>query len=67
MSAPSGLQKRKYQRFQVGAFMTLQKQKREQAVIESDKIHLADLKIIEKKKELQAKERKLQRLETKVL
>ena len=41
--------KRKYNRFQVGAFMALQKKKREQKVKETEKIHHQDLELKAKK------------------
>lgn len=70
----AGSRKRKYNRFQVGAFMALQKKKREQKVKETEKIHRQDLELKAKKLEitektnvLRAKKAKLRRLETKVL
>ena len=45
----------------MGAFMAVHKQKREEAVRQSEKI------IAEKAKELRAKNQKLERLETKVI
>lgn len=54
-------------RFQVGAFMSMQKQKREEAVRQSEKIMAENLKIAKQEKELKAKRQKLERLETKVI
>ena len=65
--AECGPRKRKYRRFQVGAFMTMHKQKREEAVRQSEKIIEENVKIAEKKKELRAKKQRLERLETKVI
>ena len=70
-----GSRKRKYNRFQVGALMALQKKKKEQKVKEvTEKIHDQDLElkakkldITEKTNVLRAKKAKLRRLETKVL
>ena len=63
----AGSRKRKWNRFQVGTFMFLQKQKREEKVKQAEKIRLQDSAIAEKENELRAKSAKLQRLETKVL
>lgn len=49
----------------MGAFMAVHKQKREEAVRQSEKIIAENLKIAEKVKELRAKKQKLERLETK--
>ena len=54
-------------RFQVGAFMSMQKQKREEAVRQSEKIMAENLKIAKQEKELKAKRQNLERLETKVI
>lgn len=51
----------------MGAFMTMHKQKREEAVRQSEKIIVENVKIEEKKKELRAKKQRLERLETKVI
>ena len=51
----------------MGAFMAVHKQKREEAVRQSEKINAENLKIAEKAKELRAKKQKLERLETKVI
>ena len=50
----------------MGAFMAVHKQKREEAVRQSEKTIAENLKIAEKVKELKAKQ-KLERLETKVI
>ena len=70
----AGSRKRKYNRFQVGAFMALQKKKRGQKVKETEKIRNQDLElkamkleIAEKTTVLRAREAKLRRLETMVL
>ena len=70
----AGSRKRKYNRFQVGAFMGLQKKKREQKVKETEKIRHQDLDLKPKKLEiaekttvLRARKAKLRHLETKVL
>lgn len=47
--------------------MAAQKQKREEAVRQSEKIIVENYKIVEKEKELRAKRQKLERLETKVI
>ena len=47
--------------------MAVHKQKREEAVRQSEKITAENLKIAEKAKELRAKKQKLERLETKVI
>ena len=65
--AECGPRVRKYGRFQVGAFMAVHKQKREEAVRQSEKTIAENLKIAEKVKELRAKKQKLERLETKVI
>ena len=51
----------------MGAFMSMQKQKREEAVRQSEKIMAENLKIAKQEKELKAKRQKLERLETKVI
>lgn len=51
----------------MGAFMAVHKQKREEAVRQSEKIIAENLKIAEKAKELRAKKQKLERLEKKVV
>ena len=70
----AGSRKRKYNRFQVGAFMALQKKKREQKVTDTEKIRHQDLELKAKKLEiaekttvLRTRKVKLRRLETKVL
>ena len=63
----AGSRKRKWNRFQVGTFMSLQKQKREEKVKQAEKIRLQDSAIAERENELRAKSAKLRRLETKVL
>ena len=65
--AECGPRVRKYRRFQVGAFMAVHKQKREEAFRQSEKTIAENLKIAEKVKELRAKKQKLERLETKVI
>ena len=65
--AECGPRKKKYKRFQVGAFMAMHKQKREEAVRQSEKIIAENLKIAKQEKELKAKRQKLERLETKVI
>ena len=65
--AERGPRKRKYMRFQVGAFMAMHKQKREEAVTQSEKIISENHKIAKKEKELRAKRQKLERLEMKVI
>ena len=51
----------------MGAFMSMHKQKREEAVRQSEKFIAENVKIEEKKKELRAKKQRLERLETKVI
>ena len=51
----------------MGAFMAEHKEKREEAVRQSKKIMAEDLKIAKKEKELGAKRKKLECLETKVI
>ena len=51
----------------MGAFMAVHKQKREEAVRQSEKTIAENLKIAQKVKELRAKKQKLERLETKVI
>ena len=65
--AECGPRKKKYMRFQVGAFTAMHKQKREEAVRQSEKIMAENLKIAKQEKELKAKRQKLERLETKVI
>ena len=54
-------------RFQVDVFMAMHKQKREEAVKQSEKIIAENLKIAKKEQELRAKRQKLEHLETKVI
>lgn len=65
--AECGPRKKKYMRFPVGAFMAKHEEKREEAVRQSEKIMAENLKIAKKEKELRAKRKKLECLETKVI
>lgn len=51
----------------MGAFMAEHKEKREEAVRQSEKIIAQNLKIAKKEKELRAKRKQLEHLETKVI
>ena len=62
-----GPKKRKNRRFQVGAFMAMQKQKKEGAVRRSEKIIAENVKTPKKETKLRAKKQKLEHLETKVI
>ena len=55
--AECGPRMRKDRRLQVGAFMAVHEQKREEAVRQSEKIIAENLKIAEKVKELRAKKK----------
>ena len=57
--AECGPRKKKYMRFPVGAFMAKHKEKREEAVRQSEKIMAENLKIAKKEKELRAKRKKV--------